>query len=183
MKSYLLIALALALLSTNALAQTTCPGSSYLGWGQGFGAYPSPAHTDLSVTFPDGAGIALCSGPFEIDADANAPTCNPTSWNGRVSERYGTVTYNDGEVSYSGAAKFSFDMRPAATPYCVENGVPHFWMVARLKIQSCTTTSHTLTNRFIAVSCDGSYCAPVTNVPCDSNYAQENWLNLTVSGF
>lgn len=177
----LLILLCLCL-PTAALAQGSCPGTCYLGGGVGqAGLYPNPPNpTTFSVTFPNGAGSATCTNGFNLDSDHMFQTCSPDTWNG--SYAFGTVTYNDGTLAYTGAAKFWFDLAPADTPYCVYNGITRVYMVRRLKVQSCTA-GHTLTNRFIAVSCDGSYCVQWIGPGCDAGYFSENWINLNVSGF
>lgn len=173
MKFFLMFVLMLS--AVEAGAQTNCPGSTYLGIGQG-------SNTNFSASFPSGAGIAVCNGPLNYDQDAIWPTCTPSSWNS-ITPQYGTVTYNDGAgLAYTGAARFWFHLVPASTPYCVENGKTYNLMVARLKIQSCTS-GHTLTNRFLAVSCDGSYCEETQGDPCDVNYVYLNWINLSISGF
>lgn len=185
MKSLLLILAGLAFISNSAFAQTNCPGSTYLGWGQGaiYGAW-----TNFSASFPNSSGYATCSGPLNPDADGLAgylQTCTPTTWDCQ-GPYYGNVSYNDGTISYSGPARFWFDLANASTPTCTpdKDYVPRVWMVRRLKIQSCTTT-HTLTNRFLAVSCDGSYCESLMGLSCTNagGYYHENWIDLQISGF
>ena len=182
---YLFIALSLCLLSSKGLADTnSCPMSSYLGGGLGHsGSYPNLVWANFTVSFPNGVGSMTSSAQWELDADANFPTCNPNTWSTwSASPMYGNVTYNDGTVAYTGKVRIWLHVQPAPTPYCVYNGKTYDLMVSRLKIQSCTNSGN-LTNRFFAVSCDGYYCAQQTGGPCDTNYLTENWLNLTVSGF
>lgn len=186
---YLLILLALASLKTNALAQSSCPGDTYLGWGVGL--YPSPT-TQLNVTFANSAGWAIFPNGFTIDADANFPTCSPNTWNGYDGATgmscFGTMSYNDGTINYSGHCRIWVHLVPAVnTPVCVDNGKTYNYMVARIKIQSCNVSHTTLSNKYIAVSCDGSYCEQITGAPCDSSnpydYISGNYVTMQVSGF
>ncbi len=195
-----LLILPLLLLASPAFSQGYCPGNNtYLGWGEGE-AYGingcCHAWIDFSASFNGGLsgdGIAVCAGPFYYDADIFGQTCDPTTWNG-TDTYYGTVTYDDGEIAYSGQARFWFDWVQAEQPYCNDtksaqnNGtsVPRSMMVRRLKIQSCTN-GHVLTTRFIATSTgcsNGTYCEANTYNPCNhGGYAHENWINMTISGF
>lgn len=173
-----------------AHAQNSCPGTTYLGAGQGM-HITEPNHvpvawTNLNVTFPSGHGSAYLGGVdalWNVDDDLlYFVTSNPSTWQGNDYARYGTVSYNDGTVSYSGPARFWWVLVHATTPICTEDQIPHYGMISRLKIQSCTSTTHVLTDRFLAIDADGTYCESTTNNPCDSNYFAFNYLDLVVTG-
>lgn len=180
MKSYLLLALLLLPLHTSPTL-AACEGQSYCSWGLPQSSPPSYAIQPVSVTFPNGAGIMWVTfNEYDVD-NLWHNTCNPSEW---PLHGYGTITYNDGTVNYSGTVKVDASAGEAPTPVCVNNGKTywvHFWS---MKIQSCSSSSHVLSNRLIAVSNCNSPCFDGPNSGCDTaGYWYANWLNFTVSGF
>jgi hypothetical protein len=162
---------------------------------------PDITSPQINVSIPYGDGnfgyATLPAGWLEAgsgDADGWNAACNQSNnWNGIY---YGTVSYNDGTVNYSGAAKFWVqfaDTSQVALPsgdiccWTKHNPTynfyqPNMYFIRKIKIQSCTTYSHVLTNRFIAIGCDGWTESTFINDP-NCPFMNTNWIHTTVSGF
>lgn len=192
-----------AYLGTGWYQGTICPGSICCIPAGPDTCNPIPPITSpaLNVSFPNGAGTAtLAAGWVEtygIDMDANnSATCTgthgPAAWG---THAYGTITYDDGEIAYSGAVIFDLvaadttnHALPSGDQCCWQKHNPTYnyyqpneWFVYKLKIQSCTS-SHVRTTRFIAVGCDGYTQPSYVNDP-NCPWWNLNYINLTVSGF
>lgn len=197
MKTFLL-AVTLLVLAVPARSQ-----DAYLGAGFYFGPTCVPGIVNCSpnptiqspalyVSFPSGAGTAtIAAGWAESgDLDGYQASCNnPSQW---TAHGFGSVSYNDGTISYSGPIAYDVtyaDTAAVALPsgdICCWQNVggqwqPKKYFVYKVKLRSCTS-GHVLTNRFIAVGCDGyTYGSIISDPGCP--FVNMNYIPLTVSGF
>jgi len=213
---YLLILAALFTLRTDALAD---PGDrTHMGIGFYFGSacptgtcaqpngapFPAVQSPPLYVSIPydNGSGnfgyATLPAGWAEqANPDAYGASCSsPQNW---MYQGYGTVTYNDGTISYTGAAKFSIEYADTAQVALPSGDIccwqcntacssfpplmyqPKKFFVRKIKIQSCLA-NHTLTDRFIGYGCN-AWTESQTNGEPYCYFWNATYVNLAVSGF